>query len=174
MDANVFIQDHAWDYYFIYEDVPVKTSLSHFSISILPFKRNNTISVEVFPRSCASSHHHFFRNLPNAFLKPPRPPAILELPSCPSYSSQQGPVDRVMGPWAGSLDLGTHRNYPRPYWTHTFDLYLSTNTRDKVSVLLLEEVPILVPPFHHTVKWYVVQSVVNALTILSRLNSSKR
>jgi hypothetical protein len=24
-------------------------------------------------------------------------------------------VDRAMGPWAGSLDLGTHRNYPRPY-----------------------------------------------------------
>jgi hypothetical protein len=30
-----------------------------------------------------------------------------------------------LGPWAGSLDLGTHRNYPRPYWTYTFDLYFS-------------------------------------------------
>jgi hypothetical protein len=25
------------------------------------------------------------------------------------------PIDRAMGPWAGSLDLGTHRNYPRPH-----------------------------------------------------------
>jgi hypothetical protein len=24
-------------------------------------------------------------------------------------------IDCAMGPWAGSLDLGTHRNYPRPY-----------------------------------------------------------
>jgi hypothetical protein len=24
-------------------------------------------------------------------------------------------LDRAMGPWAGSLDLGTHRNYPRPH-----------------------------------------------------------
>jgi hypothetical protein len=24
-------------------------------------------------------------------------------------------IDRAMGPWAGSLDLGTHRNYPRPH-----------------------------------------------------------
>ena len=31
-------------------------------------------------------------------------------------------LDRAMGPWAGSLDLRTHRNYPRPYWTHTFDI----------------------------------------------------
>jgi hypothetical protein len=51
-------------------------------------------------------------------------------------------VDRAMGPWAGSLDLGTHRNYPRPYWTYTFDLYFSRdlhplNSTSQIYLLLL-------------------------------------
>jgi hypothetical protein len=82
-----------------------------------------------------------------ASLRPLPLPSLAYFSSIQRYSTYALAVrdillDRAMGPWPGSMNLRTHRNYPRPHWTHTFDLCFSCdlpplNSTSQIYLLLL-------------------------------------